>query len=223
MFRQLYNYFCPEQADLKETMTLALEVEEQVRHLSGLSAHTAETSDVTTVLRSTQQLLNRLIEQQTRSPKVEQRSPQPGPTDVVAVSGLSQPMPTPIPTQESSEPQSQPTLLKDPEPSRSALDLIKLRDYVLMASPGDLEVAHKVLESLYRKLGQMLEKEGLTPLEMAGAFNYEQQQVVETQGTDDPNLDEMVSSTVRPGYLFNQKLIRPQEVIVYTYSAETSN
>ena len=218
MFNHLYEYFFPGQTDLKEAMPLALEVEEQVRHLSGLPAHTAETSDVTTVLRSTRLLLERLVQQQTRSAELEERSPQ---EEQIVAKVLSEP-PKHVP-ETPPEPLAQDIVIKASEPSQTALELIKLRDYVLMANPDELAVAHRILESLYRKLGQMLEKEGLTPLEMTGAFNYEQQQVVETQGTNDPSLDEIVSSTVRPGYLFNQKLVRPQEVIVYTYSVDASN
>jgi molecular chaperone GrpE (heat shock protein) len=43
---------------------------------------------------------------------------------------------------------------------------------------------------------------------------------METKPTDDANLDGLVSSTLRPGYLFDGKLIRPQEVIVYKLSVE---
>ena len=80
-----------------------------------------------------------------------------------------------------------------------------------------------MLQVLYKKLGKILEKEGITSLEETGVCNYERHQVVSTQETDDPNQDELIYETVRPGYLFQGSLIRPQEVIVYNYENSVYN
>jgi molecular chaperone GrpE (heat shock protein) len=104
-----------------------------------------------------------------------------------------------------------------PEISSAAKELIKLRDWVLLAKSGEIASPASVLEGLYRKLGQLLQKEGVTALEAAGPFDEERQQIIETQPTEDPSQDNVVCDTVRPGYLFNGQLVRPQEVILYTY------
>ena len=110
------------------------------------------------------------------------------------------------------------TIAKDPEPSSTAKELIKLRDNILLAITENTTGDVRMFQSLYRKMGKILEEEGVFTLEAMEKFNYEQQQVMETKPTDDVNLDGLVSSTLRPGYLFDGKLIRPQEVIVYKLS-----
>ena len=111
------------------------------------------------------------------------------------------------------------------KPSVTAQELMKLRDWILLATSeeGDKKNSPKVLQVLYKKLGKILEKEGITSLEETGVCNYERHQVVSTQETDDPNQDELIYETVRPGYLFQGSLIRPQEVIVYNYENSVYN
>lgn len=105
----------------------------------------------------------------------------------------------------------------DPEPSEVAKDLIRLRDWVLLAKSGGTAVEPAVLEEISRQLARVLAKEGITPLEEGGPYDYNRQSVAGVQPTDDPAQDDQVYSTVKPGYLFQGKLVRPQEVIVYTY------
>jgi molecular chaperone GrpE (heat shock protein) len=92
-----------------------------------------------------------------------------------------------------------------------------LRDWVLLAKSGesDNQASPKVLDAIYKQLGKILEKEGITPLEETGSFNYERQQVISTEATDDPEKDDLICDTIRLGYLFKGILFRPQEVIVY--------
>ncbi|WP_050766038.1 nucleotide exchange factor GrpE [Synechococcus sp. PCC 7335] len=101
------------------------------------------------------------------------------------------------------------------KPSSTAMELIKLRDWVLLAQSSSTSLTTEALSEIYKRLGHTLELEDITPLEMTGKFNYDQQQVVDTKVTHDPELEETICSTVRPGYLFDGKLIRPQEVTVY--------
>jgi molecular chaperone GrpE (heat shock protein) len=105
-----------------------------------------------------------------------------------------------------------------PELSLTAKELMKLSDWVLLAKADGTAVRPKVLEEIYRQLTAILAKENVTLLlETNGPCDYERQMVVGTQPTDDPSLNDCVHSTVRPGYLFHQQLIRPQEVIIYTH------
>ena len=43
------------------------------------------------------------------------------------------------------------------------------------------------------------------------------QQVQDKQLTDNPALDHFVYGTVRPGYLFGERLLRAQKVIIYAF------
>jgi hypothetical protein len=97
--------------------------------------------------------------------------------------------------------------------------LIKLRDWILLSRAQGDEGAPRVLDGLYRELGKVLEREGVEPLEADGPFDDQRQQVIQTEPTDDPARHDRVCATVRPGYLFHGRLLRPQEVTVYAYAA----
>jgi molecular chaperone GrpE (heat shock protein) len=104
---------------------------------------------------------------------------------------------------------------KEQELSATAKDLMKLSDWVLLAKVGKTSVQPEILEEIYRQITIALTKEGVTLLNVDGLFDYERQKIVATQPTDDPALDDQICKTIRPGFLFNEQLIRPQEVIVY--------
>jgi len=72
------------------------------------------------------------------------------------------------------------------------------------------------MEELYRKLGQVLEKGEVVPLEDVGPYDYMKQKIMSTCPVDNPDKNNFVQSTVRPGYMYRDRLIRPQEVIVYS-------
>jgi hypothetical protein len=230
MFEQLpfiKNLF-PHLQDESELKELALQAETSVRELSDLPPQVLDSAadDVVSILKSTCVLLDRLVQGKQISMAenteeiaivadipVEHEPKQPDETD----SDISEPeiedrstVATTVAELILEEPD-------EPEPTTTAKELIKLRDWVLLAR-SDETVSSGVLGELYRKLGRILEQEKILTLEATGEFNYERQEVVDTQITEDPTLDRQIHSTIRPGYLFNEKLIRPQEVIVYTYS-----
>jgi hypothetical protein len=200
-----------------ETRSLALQIEEKVKKLSDLpSARVDSTSqDILAILKSTCLLLDRLVERHERSQNQLATEIVPetaGSSGEVSLVDAESETSTKIPTK----------IELEPEPNATAKELIKLRDWVLLAKSNDSPADSQVFESLYRKLGQILAKEGLISLEADGRFNYEQQQVLDTQTTDNPKLDEFVCTTVRPGYLFNERLVRPQEVIVYSFDSASN-
>ena len=111
----------------------------------------------------------------------------------------------------------------EPELSPTAKELIKVRDWVLLAQSSGTAVAPGVREEVHRQLARVLAKEGVIPLEETGTFDYNRQSVSGTHPTDDPEQDDMVCSTVRPGYQFHGQLVRPQEVIIYVYGDSASS
>jgi hypothetical protein len=230
MFEQLpfiKNLF-PHLQDESELKELALQAETSVRELSDLPPQVLDSAadDIVSILKSTCVLLDRLVQGKQISMAenteeiaivadipVEHEPKQSDETD----SDISEPeiedrstVATTVAELILEEPD-------EPEPTTTAKELIKLRDWVLLAR-SDETVSSGVLGELYRKLGRILEQEKILTLEATGEFNYERQEVVDTQITEDSTLDRQIHSTIRPGYLFNEKLIRPQEVIVYTYS-----
>ena len=99
--------------------------------------------------------------------------------------------------------------------STTVRELIQLSDWILLANAGKIPVQPGVLDEIYRRLMEILAREGLTLLNADGPCDYERQMIVGTQLTSDSALDGHVQCTIRPGYLFHQQLFRPQEVIVY--------
>jgi molecular chaperone GrpE (heat shock protein) len=177
----------------QQAQELALEAESYVRQLNGLT-NIIEQGEIISVLKSTCLLLRRLVERaeflQT-SADLE-----------LQTARLNQPQPLPS---------EAPAL----QLSATIQELIKLRDWVLLAKKNQPNGDNTVLSAIYQQLGQILAQEGVVGIEDAGLFNYERQQIIATQVTDDPEQDEYICDTVRSGYLFQGQLIRPQEVIVY--------
>lgn len=203
----------------KEARDLALRVEERARKLSGLPPRpeTAPT-ELKAVLSSVSLLLDR-IDEQPKSRAEEKPSPAPPPTQAREP---QPPEPPPAPKPVPATAPSPPAHATDGALSVTAKELIKLRDWVLLAKSGDAASNTEALEGIYRKLAQILRKEGVTALEENTAFNEERQQIIDTRPTDDPHQDNVVCDTVRPGYLFNGEIIRPQEVIIFTYEQDSA-
>ena len=103
-----------------------------------------------------------------------------------------------------------------PDVSATAKLLIKLRDKVFMSRHGDAPPTAETLDAIYRDLARALEAEGVTAVEDSGEFDHDRHQIADTRVTDDPGENNRICGTVRPGYLFDGRLIRSQEVIVYS-------
>jgi molecular chaperone GrpE (heat shock protein) len=99
------------------------------------------------------------------------------------------------------------------------MQLIGLRDRAQPGRTAPPESAAQVFASFERQIVQLLDEQGVTPLESDDAFDNQYQEVVHVEPTADPEQDERIKSTVRPGYVYAGKLIRPQQVIVYQYEA----
>jgi AcrR family transcriptional regulator len=218
MFKKLstiYNYF-PNLEDLflwiikerRQVEELALQAETIVYELSGLSRVNSNDRDVVTILNSICLLLERFQQHPELLNLKETSIIQP--IEVIKTEEIEPQTESPPVTQIVRE-------IAEEKPSLTAQELIRLRDWVLLAKSGesDNQASPKVLDAIYKQLGKILEKEGITPLEETGSFNYERQQVISTEATDDPEKDDLICDTIRPGYLFKEILFRPQEVIVY--------
>ncbi|MBD2483942.1 nucleotide exchange factor GrpE [Planktothrix sp. FACHB-1365] len=199
----------------RQIRELAIQAQTSARKLSGLRPEDSEDSDADflSILNSTCWLLERLVERSDFSPADSQAE-----TSTVLKTSESEVPPQPAVIASSNSPAT-----PEPEFSEMAKDLIQLRDWVLMAKTGGTGASAEVIESFYEKLGEILAKEGVTALEESDClYDYERQQVVSIQVTDDPNKSDWVCNTVRPGYLFQERLIRPQEVVIYTFDNSIS-
>ncbi len=77
------------------------------------------------------------------------------------------------------------------------------------------------LDLILRNLRKELEEAGLTRIEALGEkFDPELHQGLMTAETPDPELDDTISRVFVDGYVFRDRLIRPAQVEVLTYSPE---
>jgi hypothetical protein len=191
-------------ADSQKALELALQSRFKASILNDLSPgqEDSEEEQLIPVLETTCTLLDRLIEDQQNA----------------------QSLPLSDSSRRDSEPHSITTELPktfsselEPELSATAEEIIKVCDWLLVAKDDTNTSCPEVLQVLSDKLANVLEKEGVRVINDTGPFNHERHQVVETQVTDEPSLNEMVCATVRPGYLFHDRLVRPQEVVIYTW------
>jgi molecular chaperone GrpE (heat shock protein) len=183
----------------RQVEELAKRAEATARDLNKLPADpTTPQQSLLDVLQTTCALLDRLAEQQKATLLVKEHAEKLKPT------APEQPQAT-----------SAPLSVASASLSTTAKELIKLSDWVLLAKANATAVQPEVLEEIYRQLTAVLAREGVTPLLATGPCDYERQRVVGTQPAEDPAQVDHVYSTVRPGYIFHEQLIRPQEVIIY--------
>jgi molecular chaperone GrpE (heat shock protein) len=102
-----------------------------------------------------------------------------------------------------------------------ALSLIIFRDQLLyfqdnFRDDGN-EPAVKMLGTLYKETGRFMGANGIEPLEETGGFDEQKHIAADTKSTSNPELNNAIESTFRPGYRINGELYRPQEVVVYMY------
>ena len=210
LFLSYRRTLVPAQAEEREQepglRQAALAIEEKVLRLAYPSRATdpveADTRDMLTIMTSLSLVLDSLLERQ----RTQQRECQ-------EVESKRVTRPTTLALQKPVAPQ---------EPSATAEALMSLRDHLLLARPteGEATVSTVVLDVFYRELGQILAQEQVISLEEVGSqYDQEKQLVIDTQATGDPGQDNIVCKTENPGYQFQDRLLRPQEVIIYKFQA----
>lgn len=106
------------------------------------------------------------------------------------------------------------------EVSELALDIIKLRDQILIARYGYDDKRQRILASVYEELGRILKVNGIEPLEEKELFNSEYHIIIGTKVTNNIKLDNTIAEIYRPGYRTKNKILRAQEVVIYKYDAK---
>ena|SRR5579862_3325051 len=201
---------------------LAIEVEELACKLASAPVVSPQPKrvDVVRALQTTRDLLTNLLVQQEEAALPVDALTQPqdetGGTADPDKTIEASPSPQPSHTKEMEYiVLPEPLLNAHPELSATARSLIGLSDWILLTNAGGTSVSPEAVSEIYRQLVHVLAKEGVTLLQNDGPCDYDRQRVVGTRHTDDPVMVDCVCSTIRPGYLFREQLLRPQEVIVY--------
>jgi molecular chaperone GrpE (heat shock protein) len=93
--------------------------------------------------------------------------------------------------------------------------LIELRDRLILFKIGQQGDILLLIDSIYAELGKILSDNGVEIMEAGGKFDVSSQLAVEAVKTDDKEIIDTIARTVRAGYRFGGKAIRPQEVALY--------
>ena len=76
----------------------------------------------------------------------------------------------------------------------------------------------KLVQASYRETEAILKRMGIIVVNQTGAFDSTIQLVTDTVPTETKELHDTVAQTFREGYRTIDKIIRPQEVVLYSYT-----
>jgi len=97
----------------------------------------------------------------------------------------------------------------------------KLTDFYATQEPDrvDPNKLLQLLNNIPSDLEDICGRQGVMPFfcDGGGAFDPSRQRVLKQVDTDDPSLDKRVADSLRPGYEWDDQMIRPEMVAVYTY------
>jgi len=100
----------------------------------------------------------------------------------------------------------------------SVRDNLAIKEQMLKEDENYQETkAWKLIQLSYRETEGILKRMGVTVINQSGAFDVQAQMVADTFPTPDEELHDTVVQTFREGYRTEDKLIRPQEVVLYSY------
>ena len=100
-------------------------------------------------------------------------------------------------------------------PTATATELMRVLDRVSVAAASGGRGADPLLVWLRYRLVALLAGEGVSLIEDQGPFDVARHEVVDTRSTDDPDLAQRISGTVRPGYEQAGIVLRPQQVVLW--------
>lgn len=97
-------------------------------------------------------------------------------------------------------------------------DNLKMKEEMLQSEENYTESkAYKLIQLSYRETENILNRMGVSVINQTGPFNNLFQMVSDTTPTDNEDLHDTVALTFREGYRSNDKLIRLQEVTLFSF------
>ncbi len=187
--------------DRPDVRRLAHEVEVRALQAAGQKPVAVSSHSPRESLRTASAALDAVIlQQQARAdaPEGEERANPPG---------VRQPSGTP------KEPG--PTDAGSGESPSGAVQLIELRDQLLLAARSEHATVPELSRHLYARLGEVLLVQGVEVLEGDGPLDPTRHEVVQVRDTGEKALDGFVAETLRPGYRFDHHLLRAQQVVTW--------
>ncbi len=95
-------------------------------------------------------------------------------------------------------------------------NLILRQGMIEMQNPEMAEQSAKIIDTVLLETSHLLEQNNVTVLNNTGVFDTATQTITGTEKTSDKALENTIVKTARMGYRYKEKLIRPQEVIIYS-------
>lgn len=196
------------------TLQQAFELENIARQIRGLAPRMQQSEDIEDILHSVKALLQPLAE---NNVDMDAASVTDVPDSVLVTEDVIAATKTEV------EPAEEPTTRevifteKDREPSKLAIEIIRLRDWTLVSRSGGCnEETGKVLEALYFMLGQALTLEDITEYEVnEGMFDPSKQQAVMSAPSPEDTKKNTIHTSIRPGYVFMGRILRQQQVSIF--------
>ena len=100
---------------------------------------------------------------------------------------------------------------------RSSNVVSKLMNFCELLKTMNISSVEDCITIIKNEIKQSTTEMGFEIIESyEGEFNPETQSIVDTQFTDDNNLNNHIAKVVRPGVWYDNKCLIPQDVIVYT-------
>jgi hypothetical protein len=97
----------------------------------------------------------------------------------------------------------------------------RLADLTEQGAPVDAEQASTVLGWLAGRTQAMLDACEVTAITDDGPVDLMRHEVVAGRPASTAELAEHIASTIRPGYAWRGRLLRPQQVVAYIFTEET--
>ena len=99
-------------------------------------------------------------------------------------------------------------------------NLILRQGMIELQNPELASYSTKIIDTVINETTHMLKQNDVEVLDNDGMFDTALQVIAGIKKTEDQTLENVVATTSKIGYKYKDKLIRPQEVIVYQYEKE---
>lgn len=107
-------------------------------------------------------------------------------------------------------------------PSAAARRLMKIHDTLWLAQHQSGALPANGVNRMVKEIGELLQTEAIEIVNDSGLFDPSRHAIVDLAAAESPEQNDHIQQTIRPGYRWQTKTLRPQEVILYQYQAQES-
>lgn len=107
-------------------------------------------------------------------------------------------------------------------PTDTARKLMKIHDTLWLAQHQSGALPANGVNRMIQDIGELLQDEGIEVFNDCGVFDPIRHTIMDIAPAELTEQNEHIQQTIRPGYRWQAKTLRPQEVILYQYQAKDS-